>query len=62
MSALGDMVIKSLKVALLTFFTEKMVLKLILDLLRWGSEQTTNKIDDKIVTEYEDRLKESGVI
>ncbi len=62
MSVFGDMLIKSLKVALLTFFTGKMVLKLVLDLLKWGSEQTTNKIDDKIVSEYEDRLKESGVI
>ena len=58
----GDMVIKSLRVALLTFFTEKMVLRLVLDLLKWGSQQTMNKIDDKIVSEYEDRLKESGVI
>ena len=62
MSVFGDMLIKSLMGALLTFFTEKMVLKLVLDLLKWGSEQTTNKIDDKIVSEYEDRLKESGVI
>ena len=62
MSVFGDMIIKSLRVALLTFFTEKMVLKLVLDLLKWGSGQTTNKIDDKIVSEYEDRLKESGVI
>ena len=58
----GDMLIKSLRVALLTFFTEKMVLRLVLDLLRWGSQQSMNKIDDKIVSEYEDRLKESGVI
>ena len=58
----GDMVIKSLRVALLTFFTEKMVLRLVLDLLKWGSQQTMNKIDDKIVSDYEDRLKESGVI
>ena len=58
----GDMLIKSLRVALLTFFTEKMVLRLVLDLLKWGSQQTMNKIDDKIVSDYEDRLKESGII
>jgi len=62
MNKMGDIMLGAVKTALLTFFTEKMILKLILDLLAWGAQQTTNKIDDKIVVEYEGRFKESGII
>ena len=62
MNKMGGVLLGAVKTALLTFFTEKMILKLILDLLAWGAQQTTNKIDDKIVIEYESRLKESGVL
>jgi hypothetical protein len=42
--------------------SEKVILKLTLEILEWAVKRSSNTIDDKIVLMMRERLQETGVI
>ncbi len=56
MSVLLDILKRVAKAALMSLMTETFVKELIVYLLRWVSQKTTNKVDDEIVAMVERAL------
>ena len=48
------------KTLMLSMFTEKMILQMILTLAEWACDKTTNSIDDKIVEDIKAKLEQDG--
>ena len=48
------------KTLMLSMFTEKMILQMILTLAEWACDKTTNSIDDKIVEDFKAKLEQDG--
>ena len=62
MSLLGAVVLGASKTLLVSLLTERVILKLTLEILEWASKRNSNKIDDRVVELMRERLQESGVV
>ena len=59
---LGTIGLAAAKTMLLSLLTEKMILKLTLTLLEWAADQTSNEVDNDLVTMMREQLQRTGVI
>jgi len=59
---IGALLIGTAKTLVISLLSEKLILKVTLELLRWATQRTTNKVDDTIVALMEEKLQETGVI
>ncbi len=59
---LGAVVIGASKTLLVSLLTERVILRLTLEVLEWLAKRSSNKVDDKIVALMRERLAESGVV
>jgi hypothetical protein len=59
---IGALLIGTTKALVISLLSEKLILKVTLELLRWATSKTTNKVDDTVVALMEARLQETGVI
>jgi hypothetical protein len=59
---IGALLIGTTKALIVSLLSEKLILKITLELLRWATQKTTNTIDDTVVALMEERLQETGVI
>ena len=46
----------------MSLLTERVILKLTLEILEWLAKKSSNSVDDKIVLMMRERLAESGVV
>jgi hypothetical protein len=58
----GGLALGVAKTMVLSMLTEKIILKLTLEILEWAVKRSSNSIDDKLVLLLKERLQESGVI
>ena len=58
----GPLLIGTAKTLLISLLSEKLILRVTLELLRWASARTANKVDDTRVGMMEERLQQTGVI
>ena len=61
-NVLGVVVLGASKTLLLSLLSEKVILKLTLEILEWASKRSSNNVDDKIVLLMRERLQETGVV
>ena len=59
---LGTIGLAAAKTLVLSMLSEKVILKLTLEILEWAVKRSSNTIDDKIVLMMRERLQETGVI
>ena len=59
---LGTVALGATKTLVLSMLTEKIILRLGLEILEWAVRRSSNKIDDKIVRMMRERLQETGVV
>ena len=59
---LGAVVVGASKTLLVSLLTERVILRLTLEVLEWLAKRSSNKVDDKIVSLMRERLAESGVV
>ena len=59
---LGTLALGAAKTLVLSMLSEKVILKLTLEILEWAVKRSSNTIDDKIVLMMRERLQETGVI
>jgi hypothetical protein len=59
---LGTLALGAAKTLVLSMLSEKIILKLTLEILEWAVKRSSNTIDDKIVLMMRERLQETGVI
>jgi len=59
---IGALLIGTTKALVISLLSEKLILKVTLELLRWATSKTTNKVDGTVVALMEARLRETGVI
>ena len=61
-NVLGAVALSAAKTLILSMLSEKIVLKLTLEILEWAVKRSSNSIDDKIVLMMRERLQETGVV
>jgi hypothetical protein len=59
---LGTIALGAAKTLVLSMLTEKVILRLGLEILEWAVKRSSNTIDDKVVSMMRERLQETGVI
>tara|TARA_Y100000034_G_scaffold76937_1_gene92409 strand:- start:270 stop:461 length:192 start_codon:yes stop_codon:yes gene_type:complete len=59
---LGTVGLAAAKTIVLSMLSEKMILKLILMLLEWAANRTTNEVDNQLVDMLKERLRKTNVI
>jgi hypothetical protein len=59
---LGTIALGAAKTLVLSMLTEKVILRLGLEILEWAVKRSSNTIDDKVVLMMRERLQETGVI
>jgi hypothetical protein len=59
---LGGAVLGAAKTVVLSMLTEKIILKLALEILEWAAKRSSNTVDDKLVLMMRERLQETGVV
>jgi len=59
---LGTIGLAAAKTLVLSMLSERIILKLTLEILEWAVKRSSNTIDDKIVLMMRERLQETGVI
>ena len=58
---LGTVALGAAKTMILSMRTEKIILRLTLEILEWAVKRSSNTVDDKLVAMMRDRLQETGV-
>ena len=61
-NVLGAVVLGASKTLLLSLLSEKVILKLTLEILEWAAKRSSNSIDDKLVQMMRERLQETDVL
>ena len=61
-NVLGAVALSAAKTLILSMLTERIILKLALEIMEWAVKRSSNSIDDKIVLMLRERLQETGVI
>ncbi|MDP7631020.1 MAG: hypothetical protein QGF03_10695 [SAR324 cluster bacterium] len=59
---LGAVAVGAAKTLILSMLTERIILKLTLEILEWAVQRSSNSIDDKLVQMMRQRLSETGVV
>ena len=59
---LGTVLLGATKTAVMSMLSEKIILKLGLEIAEWAAKRSTNKIDDKLVLMMKQQLQETGTI
>ena len=59
---LGTVGLAAAKTLVLSMLTERIILRLGLEILEWAVKRSSNSIDDKLVHMMRDRLQETGVL
>ena len=59
---LGTVALGAAKTMILSMLTEKIILKLALEILEWAVKRSSNTVDDKLVLMMRERLQETGVV
>ena len=59
---LGAVALGAAKTMILSMLTERIILKLTLEILEWAVQRSSNSIDDKLVQMMRQRLSETGVV
>ena len=59
---LGTVGLAAAKTLVLSLRTEKIILRLGLEILEWAAKRSTNKVDDKLVLMMKDQLQQTQVI
>ena len=58
----SGVILGAAKTMLLSMLTEKIILRLTLEILEWAVKRSSNSIDDKLVAMMRQRLQETGVV
>ena len=58
---LGTVGLAAAKTLVISMLSEKIILRLGLEILEWAVKRSTNSIDDNLVQMMRDRLQETGV-
>ena len=61
-NVLGAILLSTSKTLSLSLLTERMILKVTLEVLEWLAKRSSNSVDDKIVALMRERLAETGVV
>ena len=61
-NVLGVVVLGASKTLFVSLLTERVILKLTLEILEWLAKQSTNKVDDRLVVLMRERLRETWVV
>jgi hypothetical protein len=61
-NVLGAILLSTSKTLILSLLTERMILKVTLEVLEWLAKRSSNSVDDKIVALMRERLAETGVV
>jgi hypothetical protein len=56
------LLIGTAKTMVISLLSEKLILKVTLELLKWAVSKSTNQVDDKVVNLMEEQLKKGGQI
>ena len=59
---LGTVLLGATKTAVISMLSEKIILKLGLEIAEWAAKRSSNKIDDKLVLMMKQQLQETQVI
>ena len=59
---MGTLALGAAKTLVLSMLTEKIILRLGLEILEWAVKRSSNTIDDKLVLLLRERLQETNVI
>jgi len=59
---LGTVGLAAAKTLVLSMLTEKIILRLTLEILEWAVKRSSNTVDDKLVLMMRERLQETGVV
>ena len=59
---LGTVGLAAARTLVLSMLTEKIILRLGLEILEWAAKRSTNKVDDKLVLMMKDQLQQTQVI
>ena len=59
---LGTVGLAAAKTLVISMLSEKIILRLGLEILEWAVKRSSNSIDDKLVHMMRDRLQETGVL
>ncbi len=59
---LGTVGLAAAKTLVLSMLTEKIILRLGLEIAEWAAKRSTNKVDDKLVLMMKDQLQQTQVI
>ena len=59
---LGTVGLAAAKTLVISMLSEKIILRLGLEILEWAVKRSTNSIDDNLVQMMRDRLQETGVL
>ena len=59
---LGTVGLAAAKTLVISMLSEKIILRLGLEILEWAVKRSSNSIDDKLVHMMKDRLQETGVL
>ena len=59
---LGTVGLAAAKTLVLSMLTEKIILRLGLEILEWAAKRSTNKVDDKLVLMMKAQLQQPQVI
>ena len=59
---LGTVGLAAAKTLVLSMLTEKIILRLGLEILEWAAKRSSNKVDDKLVLMMKDQLQQTQVI
>ena len=61
-NVLGAVALGAAKTMILSMLTERIILRLTLEILEWAVKRSSNSIDDKLVAMMRQRLQETGVV
>ena len=61
-SMMGTLGLAAAKTLVLSMLTERIILRLTLEILEWAVKRSSNSIDDKMVLMMRERLQATGVI
>ena len=59
---MGTLGLAAARTLILSMLTERIILRLTLQILEWAVQRSSNSIDDKIVLMMRERLQATGVI
>ena len=59
---LGTVGLAAAKTLVISMLSEKIILRLGLEILEWAVKRSTNSIDDKLVHMKRERLQQTGVL